>query len=136
MKHPTFNLFTLLCAFIMAFIIVPLACAAAIDPASTITADPTTAIPEEAQNAVLQFFLHLAALHPWFATALVLAGLSRTWAKPFCSVLHFVVDLTPSKNDDGILNAVMTWFSDNAVGQFVAYMVDWLTSIKIVPPKA
>ena len=106
--------------------------AAAIDPGSTIIADPTTVIPVETQNAVLALFLKLALAHPWIATVAAFMAMCRLWAKPLSSVFHALIDLTPTKFDDGI----MLWFTTSDAGQFIAYVVDWVTSIKIIPPKS
>lgn len=124
-------LFTVLCTLVMVFLIVPMAHAAGIDPASTIAADPTTAIPVDAQNAVLSLFLKLAVSHSWIATVAAVMAMFRLWAKPLSSAFHALIDLTPTKYDDSL----MTWFTTSATGQFIAYLVDWVTSIKIVPPK-
>ena len=109
--------------------------AAALDPASTLAADPTTVIPVEAQNAILALFLKLALAHPWVGTVLVLMALSRVWAKPLFTVVHTLVDLTPSPRDNGILNSIIGWFTNTASGRFAAYLIDWVTSIKIVSPR-
>ena len=114
-------------------ILMPAAFAAGLDPTSTLSADVTTAIPVDAQNMILGYFLKIAVAHSWFATLLAFVALSRVWAKPVSSVIHTIIDLTPSTRDNGILNAVLLWFTTDPLGQFCAYLIDWVTSIKIVP---
>lgn len=124
-------LFTVLCTLVIAFLVVPLAHAAGIDAGSTLAADPTTVIPVETQNAVLSLFLKLAVAHSWIATGIALMAMLRVWTKPLSSAFHALIDLTPTKYDDSL----MAWFTTSATGKFIAYLVDWITSIKIVPPK-
>ncbi|MBC8010056.1 MAG: hypothetical protein H7067_08165 [Burkholderiales bacterium] len=94
---------------------------------------PALVAPPVADNALLGLFLQLASTHPWIASVLSFMALCRVWAKPACSILHAVVDLTPSKTDDGLFNGVLGWFA-SPLGRKVAYLIDWLTSIKIQPP--
>lgn len=104
-------------------------------PASpTLTATATDALPVEDQNLVLGFLLKLIGTHPWIATVIAFMGICRTGAKPIFSFIHFVVDTTPSKSDDGLLNSVCLWFTVNPIGRSLAFLIDWFTSIKIVAP--
>jgi hypothetical protein len=130
-KYRLSVLFALICTLIISLLIVPLAHAAGIDPGSTLAADPTTVIPVETQNAVLALFLKLVVAHSWIATGIAVMAMLRVWTKPLSSAFHALIDLTPTKYDD----SVMAWFSTSATGKFIAYLVDWITSIKIVPPK-
>ena len=137
MKTKLNSILSLLMIFgLISLLFAPIAYAAQMIASPVLAAEPTTLIPVEAQNAVLGFFLKLAASHAWFATVLSFMALSRVWAKPVSSFIHTVIDLTPSKADDGMLNSVMLFFTANSIGKFLAYLIDWLTSIKIVPPAA
>ncbi|HTJ78496.1 MAG TPA: hypothetical protein VL357_05830 [Rariglobus sp.] len=123
-------------AFVLALFSPATTHAATAAAGSTITADPSTVVPDAAQNVILTFFLKLAVAHPLVATLLSLMGTARTWAKPVSSIIHTVVDLTPSTTDNGWLNTLMSWFTTTTTGKTVAYIIDWVTSIKIVPPAA
>ena len=94
---------------------------------------PALAPGPVADNPFLGLFLDLAATHPWVASVLSFMALCRVWAKPLSSLVHAVIDLTPSKADDGFLNGILTWFA-SPLGRKVAYGIDWLTSIKINAP--
>jgi len=136
MKHAYCSIICCLAFVALLYCLGTVAHAAALDSAATITAAPTTVIDPATQNSVLGFFLDLAIHHAWFATVLSIMGLSRVWAKPLSSFIHFVADLTPSPYDNGIINSAMLFFTTNPIGKFLAYLFDWLTSIKITPPKA
>jgi len=98
--------------------------------ATALTLSPDT------QNVILSVLTKLMASHPWVATLLAFMGTMRAWAKPVSSLVHSIVDLTPSKTDDSLLNSVTSFFTDTPLGRFLAYLLDWLTSIKIQPPAA
>ena len=100
-----------------------------------ITSDPTTVIPVESQNYLLELFLKLAITHSWLATVFAVMGTLRAAAKPLSTFVHFFVNLTPSPVDNGVLDSLMKFFTETTTGKFLAYLIDWLTSIKIVPPK-
>ena len=108
--------------------------AAAIDAGSVITAQPTSIFTPETENIILGFFLKLAQDHGWLATLLAVMAMMRLWAKPVSSIIHQVVDLTPTTWDNGVLNSFARFFNENALGRVLAYVLDWLTSIKITPP--
>lgn len=112
------------------------AAAQSVVSAPTAAPDLSPAVNAQAagdSNALLAWFLSFAGAHPWVATILGIMAFCRAWAKPASSLIHAIVDLTPSKVDDGIFNAVLLWFN-GPIGSKVAYLIDYVTSIKIVPP--
>ena len=116
------------------FLIAPLAMAAGIDPASTITADPTSIIPASDQTFVLNWFLHYAVAHSWLASVLIVMAFCRTWAKPVFSFVQGLLATNPNSVAAKDVGAVVTWFATNPIGKTLAFVIDWVTSIKIVPP--
>lgn len=88
----------------------------------------------ETQNFVLNILTVLVAKYPWLATIIAVVGSMRLWAKPVFSALHALALLTPSKWDDGLWERLNTFFTDTAAGKFLAYLLDWFASIKVVPP--
>lgn len=97
-------------------------------PANTIILSP------DAQNFVLTLLGKLIESHPWLATVIAFVGSMRLWAKPVFTALHALTELTPSKFDDGLWAMVHRFFVENPVGRFLAYLLDWLGSVKITPP--
>lgn len=85
--------------------------------------------PDQIQAFVLTF----AQSHPAVASLIAFMGACRVAAKPISSIVHGIVELTPSQRDDGLLTSFLAWFQ-TPLGIKVAYGLDWLTSIKIVPP--
>lgn len=100
-----------------------------------LTAPDSPVIPDAVEAFVLDKFVGIAMKHSWLATLILIMGTCRVFAKPFSSLVHSLVDMTPSKADDGVLNSIITFFHENTVGKFLAYVVDWLTSIKIKAPE-
>lgn len=97
-------------------------------------AAPAVAVADNPLSAGAQsFIVAFAQSHAWLASLIALMGSMRLWAKPVFSFIHAVVDLTPSKSDDTVLGNVLLWFS-TPTGSKVAYVIDWLTSIKIAKP--
>ncbi len=84
-------------------------------------------------DAIQAFVLNFAQSHPWLASLIAFMGACRVAAKPISSIVHSIVELTPSKRDDGLLTDFLAWFQ-TPLGSKAAYALDWLTSIKIVPP--
>ena len=99
-------------------------------------AAPAVAAPinEATQSWLLNLITLVAASHPWVTSLLAFMGTARLWFKPVSSFIHSIVDLTPSKNDDALLNKVLLFFNENAVGRILAWTLDWLTSVKITKP--
>jgi hypothetical protein len=97
--------------------------------------DASAVLPVEAQNIILNLLLSLAQSHPWIATVITVIGSARIWAKPAFSLVHWVIDLTPGTNDNAMLDRLVAWFH-SPVGSKVAYLLDWVLSIKIIPPAA
>lgn len=90
-------------------------------------------LPVEAQNFILELLGKLMISHPWVATLVAVLGSMRLWAKPVFSLVHTIIDATPSKYDDGIWAALYAFFTVNPVGKFLAYLLDWFASVKITP---
>lgn len=99
-------------------------------------ASPAPLASNDAMNFILVFITNLAAKYPVVATVLTIMGSARLWMKPVSSIVHQIVELTPSKRDDGALTAVLAFFNENPVGRFLAYLFDWLLSVKIQKPSA
>jgi uncharacterized Fe-S cluster-containing radical SAM superfamily protein len=96
---------------------------------------PVTGTPvTNDQNIALNILDSLSGTHAWIATLLVLMGACRAIAKPLSSIVHTIVDITPSTWDNGALSKITNFFLLNPVGKTIAYVLDWLTSIKIKPP--
>lgn len=89
---------------------------------------------EVAPNVALDFFKALTADHAWLATLIVIMGALRAVAKPLFSLIHSIIDVTPSTWDNGVVSRITNFFLLNPVGKTIAYVLDWLTSIKIKPP--
>lgn len=98
-------------------------------------ADASAVLPIEAQNIILNLLLSLAQSHPWIATVITVIGSARIWAKPAFSLVHWVIDLTPGTSDNALLDRLVAWFH-GPLGSKVAYLLDWVLSIKIIPPAA
>jgi hypothetical protein len=109
----------------------PVAVAAAVP---TITADPSTVVPDAVQNFVLTFFLKTAVSHPWFATLISLMALARTWAKPASSIIHSIIAATGTTADDALEGKFTAWLTGTTLGKTFAYVIDWVFSIKLVAP--
>lgn len=101
--------------------------------AQSITAGATDVIPVEAQNLILGWLLKLAQVHPFVATLFTIVGLARVWVKPVFSIVHWLIDLTPSGSDNAVFDRLVAWFH-TPVGSKIAYLLDWAFSIKIIPP--
>jgi hypothetical protein len=94
---------------------------------------PITLTPE-AQNFVLDLFTGLIAKYPVLATLVAILGSMRVWAKPFFSAVHALVQLTPSKTDDGWWASAYDFFTLTPTGKTLAWLLDYVASIKLVPP--
>ena len=101
-------------------------------------ADPAAAAPAfvtpEAQNFILGLFTTLAVKFPFVASLIALLGTMRLWAKPVFTAVHAIVDLTPTKIDDGYWAKAYDWFTGTTSGRFAAWLLDYVASIKLVPP--
>lgn len=128
-----FSLVSLACIFFCALLVVPAIYAQTVLPVQP-DAHASFVVPTEAQNFVIQFLTGLIAKHAWLATLITVIGSMRLWAKPVFSALHAFALLTPSTWDDGLWEKVNNFFTNTAVGKFLAYLLDWFTSIKVVPP--
>lgn len=87
----------------------------------------------DAQNFVLTFLTNLIQSSPKVATLIGVLGTMRLWAKPAFSIVHSIVDMTPSTRDDALIGQAVNWFATSTTGRGIAYALDYLTSIKIVP---
>lgn len=72
----------------------------------------------EAYAGKLGFMLQLVSI----------IGTLRLLFKPIVSVVDVVVKLTPSKSDDNLASDI----ENNKVVKAILYVIDWLTSLKIV----
>lgn len=93
-------------------------------------------ISPETQNFVLSLVTVAVAKYPWLATIIAIIGSMRLWAKPVFAALHALVDLTPSKWDDGLFNTLGIFFTENPTGKLIAFLLDWVGSVKLTPPTA
>lgn len=118
-------------AVIFGVMMIPVHAQTVVDP---VTTAPDVVIPDALSNWLLAFITKLAAAHPAIATIITLMGTARVWAKPVMSLIHNFIELSPSKRDDGILTSILEFFNSNSVGRFLAYLLDWFTSIKIQVP--
>ena len=101
--------------------------------AQTFTADTSSALPIEAQNFILSWLAGVAKSHAWVATFITILGTARFGAKPLFSVVHWIIDLTPSEGDNARFNRFLAWFH-TPLGSKTAYLLDWVLSIKVIPP--
>lgn len=97
---------------------------------------PAAPVSPETQNFILEVLTGLAVKYPVVATIVGIMGTMRLWAKPVCSIVHQVIELTPTKWDDGWWAKGYDFLTKNPVGIAIAWGLDWLASIKIVPPGA
>jgi hypothetical protein len=67
---------------------------------------------------------------PWLCTLLAIMGFLRFIFKPLCAALHAYVLSTPDAEDDAIYHRVM----QSAWLRWAVVLLDWLGSIKVVPP--
>lgn len=81
--------------------------------------------------AIAALISDLAVKYPVIISILVVVGVLRAVFKPTFAVLHAYVLATPSKNDDAVLDKV------EASGAYkaVAFVLDWVTSIKLPEKK-
>jgi len=101
------------------------------DPAPVAT---TIVLPPEAQNLILVVLGKLMESHPWVATLIAVLGSMRLWAKPLGTLVHSIIEITPSKYDDGIWASAYKFLTEHPLGKFLAYLLDWIGSVKIAPP--
>ena len=94
----------------------------------------TIVLPPEAQNLILTVLGKLMESHPWVATVIAVLGSMRLWAKPVGSLVHSIIEITPSKYDDGIWASAYKFLTEHPFGKFLAYLLDWIGSVKIAPP--
>jgi len=93
-----------------------------------------TPVPVEASNFILELLFKLAAAHPWVATIITVVGTMRVWAKPVFAAVHALIEVTPSRYDDGVWNLAYRFFTEHPVGKTLAWLLDYLASVKISPP--
>ena len=133
-QRPCLKVFAALTAFFALFWISFFALALT-SPAHAQSAASTVvlpALPPEAANFILAWLTGLAAKHSGVATLITVLGTMRLWAKPLFSLIHTVVELTPSKTDDGAWARAHDWLTTTADGQVAAWLLDYVTSIKLV----
>lgn len=115
----------------LAFLFLPVQAFA--QEAAPAAADP---ISPEAQNFILQLLTGLTVKYPIIATLVGLMGTMRLWAKPVFSIVHQVIALTPSQWDDGLWASGYDFLTVNPIGKALAWLLDWVASIKLTPPGA
>lgn len=64
----------------------------------------------------------------WFLSFVSIVGTLRLLVKPIMAVIEVVVKLTPSTKDDNLHNEIL----ENKIVKMVLFVLDWLSSIKIV----
>lgn len=94
----------------------------------------TPVLPAEASNFILELLFKLAAAHPWVATIITVIGSMRVWAKPVFAAIHSIIEITPTTYDDGLWAMAYRFFTENPVGKSIAWLLDYLASVKIAPP--
>ncbi len=113
--------------------------AAAVVSDAVMAPAPVNAVPPELQNFVTSFIVKIASAHPVVAQTLAwiigFIGFMRLWAKPLFSGLHAIVDMTPTTYDDGLFASIRKWLLTPG-GAWLHFLLDYLCSIKIVPPNA
>ncbi len=100
------------------------------DPATApvLTDTPPPEIPAPVVSALQTFFGKFAG----FATTFfIIVGVLRTGVKPILTLLRWVFTVTKSKSDDEALDK----FEAGPIMKWLLYILDWLTSIKVVPTK-
>jgi len=75
--------------------------------------------------------MYAAVKFPIITTILLLMGMVRVVNKPLFAILHYLVLVTPWKQDDVYLDKVE---SSKAYKAF-CFVLDWVTSIKLNPKK-
>lgn len=128
MKYKSTWLFATLACFCALFLFPAFAHAQEAAPIVPISLTP------EYQNFVLNMLTSLIAKYPVLATLVGILGSMRLWAKPLSAFVHGIVELTPSKTDDGMWASVYDFLTLTATGKTLAWLLDYVTSIKIVPP--
>lgn len=119
----------------LAFLFAPLGLLAQ-DSAPAAPAAAVAPVSPEAQGFILSLITEAVAKWPWLAVVVAFVGSMRLWAKPVFSAVHTIIELTPTKWDDGLWAKVFDFFTRNPVGISLAWLLDWLGSVKIVPPGA
>lgn len=90
--------------------------------------------PVGADNPVLVLLGDLAVKYPLIATVIAVLGSMRLWAKPVFSAVHALVELTPSKADDGWWAGIYNYLTNTPSGRTLNWVLDYVASIKVVPP--
>lgn len=93
-------------------------------------------LSNEAQGFILSLLTSAVVKWPVLSTLVAFVGSMRLWAKPLFSLVHSVIELTPSKWDDDLWAKAYDFFTANPVGKTLAWLLDWLGSVKVVPPGA
>lgn len=122
MKTKTYAL--MFVAFLFALAIGAVAHAQAADSSAGLSADAQNLIQTTAAAFILK--------HAFLGTVLGLMALARPFAKPLFSLLHTLVDLNPK--GEGVWSSLQSFFTTNVVGKTLAWLLDLVLSIKVVPP--
>lgn len=72
-----------------------------------------------------------SAQYPWLVTIVFIMGSFRLFLKPVMAIAEAVVGLTASPKDDELLAKVL----DHKIYKAVAFVFDWLGSIKLPKKK-
>lgn len=86
------------------------------------------------QSAIAEFLAAAVVKWPVLSTIIAVIGSMRLWAKPVFGLLHQIVELTPTKWDDGLWAKAYDFFTRNSVGVLIAWALDYFGSIKVIPP--
>lgn len=134
-RQPVNNVKLLKRLFVLAALLVPLLLIPATYAQNPAPVQPETQVlSPETQNFILNLLTVLVAKYPWLATVITVIGSMRLWAKPVFSALHALTDITATKWDDGLWSRMYVFFTQHPMGRILAYLLDWLGSVKIQPP--
>jgi hypothetical protein len=104
-------------------------------PVVLLAQDAAPVLSPDATNFLTGLLQTALVKYPVLTTIVTLVGSMRVWAKPVFSILHQIVDLTPTQADNDFMAKLLTFFQHNPVGRVLAYLLDWLASVKVNPPK-
>ena len=85
----------------------------------------------EKPDPIHDFIASLVSHYPVFMIILLVVGALRAVMKPLFSLLHTFVDITPTSRDNDWLSAI----EKSDILSIFVYALDWVASIKVIPPK-
>ena len=101
-------------------------------PIPTTTYFPVVFTSDSTQLTIL--LAQLLGKYPVLSAIIAFLGSMRVWAKPTFSLLHQLVDATPALGGSKLWAKVYNCLTLTPLGQFLSFLLDWLTSIKLIPP--